>query len=123
MKRPLTESDLRDQLHECTRENARVHRFVAYDEATGEPISSGGMTLFPDLRFAFLWAGCTVPEARGRGAYRAILAARSRRAASRGMTHAGLYAMVDTSAPIVERLGFQRYGPMTYWDRGAKEAR
>jgi GNAT superfamily N-acetyltransferase len=114
-----TESDLCDQLEACTATNPRVFRSVAYDEATGAPLSSGGMSLFPDLGFAFLWGGCTVPEARGRGAYSAVMKARVRHARSRGLARVGLYAMIETSAPIVERQGFERHGPMVFWERPA----
>jgi len=116
---PGAHSDLERQLGECSRPGARVHRVVAYDDATGEPVSSGGLTLFPALRFGFLWAGGTVPEARGRGAYSAVLEARARHAREQGITHVGLYAMVNTSFPIVQRQGFTKHGPMTYWDRAA----
>jgi hypothetical protein len=45
---------MEDDLRQCTTENARVHRYVAYDAKTGEPISSGGLTVFADLGFGFL---------------------------------------------------------------------
>ena len=52
-----------------------------------------------------LFGGATLPSARGRGAYRALLAARAAEAAKRGtpalVTHAG-----QMSRPILERLGF-----------------
>ena len=52
-----------------------------------------------------LFGGATLPSARGRGAYRALVAARAREAAERGtpvlVTHAG-----QMSRPILERLGF-----------------
>lgn len=113
---PQPESQLRGYLEDCTRPNARVHRFVAYDPE-GEPISAGGMTSFPDLSFGYLWGGGTVPGARGRGAYTAVVAARVARAQQIGLTHLGVYAKIDTSSPIVERQGFERCGSMAYWDR------
>ena len=119
IERPHTDADLRGELAACTAQNPRVHRFVAYDEATGAPLSSGGMSLFPLLGVGFLWAGGTVPEARGRGAYSAVLKARVHRAQACDLTHVGLYAVIETSAPIVDRQGFRRYGPMTFWDRPA----
>jgi len=97
---------------------ARVHRVLARDAHTGEALSAGGLSLFPDLGFGFLWAGGTVPEGRGRGAYRAVLAARARFAQAHGIPRIGLYARVDTSAPIVARLGFRRGGPMRFWEHG-----
>lgn len=54
-----------------------------------------------------LFGGATLPAARGRGAYRALVAARAAEAAARGtpvlVTHAG-----RMSLPILERLGFVR---------------
>jgi hypothetical protein len=94
-----------------------VQRFVAYDETSGEPIASAGLTTYPDLEFGFLWAGATVPHARGRGAYSALVAARVQRAGELGLKSAGLYAKLDTSAPIVSKQGFARYGRMIYWQR------
>jgi GNAT superfamily N-acetyltransferase len=111
-----TESELQFELDACTRSGGRVHRFVVYD-SDGAPISSGGLNTYPDLSFGFLWAGGTVPEARGRGAYSALLAARIRFAGTLGFERVGLYARTESSAPVVERHGFARYGPMTYWDR------
>jgi GNAT superfamily N-acetyltransferase len=53
-----------------------------------------------------LFGGATTPDARGRGAYRALVAARADEAVARGtptlVTHAG-----RMSRPILERLGFQ----------------
>ena len=52
-----------------------------------------------------LFGGATLPSNRGRGAYRALVAARAREAAARGtpvlVTHAG-----QMSRPILERRGF-----------------
>jgi GNAT superfamily N-acetyltransferase len=102
-------------LDHCTGKRPRVHRFVAYD---GElPVSCGGMTSFSSLRFGYLWAGATVAAARGQGAYRAVLQARAAHAKALDLTHVGLYARNDSSAPIVEKQGFRRYGSMSYWDR------
>ena len=101
----------------CADPARRIHRFVAYEDGT--PVSFGAMTLFPALGFAMLWRGCTVPEARGRGAYRAILKQRLRFAAQAGVRLVGLYAQLETSAPIVERLGFTGHGYMTLWAKPA----
>jgi predicted GNAT family acetyltransferase len=53
-----------------------------------------------------LFGGATLPEARGRGAYRALVAARWQDAVARGtpllVTQAG-----KMSRPILERLGFR----------------
>jgi GNAT superfamily N-acetyltransferase len=56
-----------------------------------------------------LFGGATLPSARGRGAYRALVEARAREATKRGtpvlVTHAG-----HMSRPILERLGFTAVG-------------
>ncbi len=115
---PMPDADtLSGYLHDCTAPDARVHRFVVYDEATGQPLTSGGMTVYRDLSFGFLWAGGTVPEGRGRGAYTALVTARVRRAAACGIAQVGLYARLETSAPIVAAQGFSRHGPMHHWTR------
>jgi hypothetical protein len=68
-------------------------------------ISEHGVTLF---------GGATLPEARGRGAYRALVAARWRDAEERGtpllVTQAGVM-----SRPILTRLGFREVGTVRAW--------
>ncbi|GAA3556518.1 hypothetical protein GCM10022419_041220 [Nonomuraea rosea] len=69
------------------------------------PISAARMDMHPGTRFASLWGGGTVPEWRGRGVYRALVAYRAREAAARGYD----YLQVDASSqsrPILLRLGF-----------------
>jgi len=114
-RRP-SDAELEVDLRQCASPKGRVHRFVAY--ANGRPVSAGGMSVFEDLKFGFLWAGGTVPEAEGRGFYSAVVAARVAWAAARGLQWVGLYARTTTSSPIVQRQGFRRFGAMTYWERG-----
>jgi GNAT superfamily N-acetyltransferase len=104
-------------LADCTGPLARVHRVVAWDRERNEPIGAAGLTMFPSLRFGLLWAGGVLPDARGRGAYSAMVAARVEHARSHGIDAVGLYARIESSAPIVARQGFERHGPMTYWVR------
>ncbi len=115
--RAFTEEQLEHDLEQCVGVEPRVLRFVAYDAGTGEPLSSGGLTLFPALAFGLLWAGGTIPEARGRGVYSAVLSARVTAARERGCRYVGLYGGTETSAPIALRQGFKKYGAMTYWER------
>jgi len=110
---PPPERELRRSLAQCTGGAARVARHVAYDG--GEPIAAGGISAFPGMSFGLLWAGATVPEARGRGAYRAVLAARVALARRMGLRHVGLYAKSDTSSPVVARAGFTLHGKMSIW--------
>lgn len=106
-----------DQQVEACAPGKRVQRFVVFDG--DRPVSGGGLNLYPDLGFGFLWAGGTVPDARGRGAYRALLGARVQAAREAGLRAVGLYARVNTSLPIVQRLGFTTGGWMHAWDRPA----
>ena len=75
--------------------------FLAFVE--GRPVAAGYASYTP--LGLLLFGGATLPAARGRGAYRALVAARAREAAARGtpvlVTHAG-----QMSRPILERLGF-----------------
>jgi N-acetylglutamate synthase-like GNAT family acetyltransferase len=111
------ESDetLRVFLKASSGSKARVRQFLAVDAHSGENLSQAGMSLFPDLKFALFFAGATLPDARERGAYTALVAARVAYAHSVGIEHVGLFARADTSAPIVTRHGFEHCGEMQYW--------
>lgn len=63
-----------------------------------------------DDGFLRLWRAATLPEFRGRGAYRAVLAERLRIGAELDATTALVKGRVDTSAPILARCGFEAYG-------------
>jgi hypothetical protein len=83
-----------------------VGRVVSYVD--GQPAGTGGWTLAgPVCR---LWGGATRRALRGRGAYRAALAGRLEIARSAGATLGLTHGVVDTSSPILTRLGFVRYG-------------
>ena len=77
--------------------------FVAYLD--GKPVSAGRLQLPEARSFASMWGGGTVPEQRGRGIYRALVARRAREARQRGYRYLTVDA-ADTSRPILERLGF-----------------
>ena len=76
----------------------------------GEPVASGIAT-FTEAG-ALLFGGASLPEARGRGAYRALVRARWDEAVERGtpalVTHAG-----RMSQPILQRLGFEPISEIT----------
>ena len=116
--RTPTDEQLEADLRQCIDPDGRVHRFVAY--ADRHPVASGGLTVFDELELGFLWAGCTVPEARGQGFYSAVVAQRIAWARARALNWVGLYALTTTSSPIVERQGFDQFGTMTYWERAPR---
>lgn len=79
----------------------------------GAPVASGGSTVDGDaLRF---WDGSVRATHRGRGAYRALVAARLRDARATTADFALVKAVEDTSAPILKRLGFTAYGEQRCW--------
>jgi len=71
----------------------------------GEPAAVASYVAFP--RSAYLLGGVTLPRFRGKGLYRALVAARMRDAAARGLTLATSQAREGSSAPILERMGFR----------------
>jgi GNAT superfamily N-acetyltransferase len=74
-------------------------------EAGGEVVSAGRIDFRPGTDFAGLWGGATLPQWRGRGLYRALVARRAQAAAERGVRYLQVDASAD-SAPILRRLGF-----------------
>ncbi|MFI2295484.1 hypothetical protein [Isoptericola sp. NPDC019571] len=93
-------------------------RVVAYQD--GEPVASAGVTLAPAPRpelgtVARLWGAGTVPDRRGRGAYRAVLEERLRLSAAAGASLALVKGRVSTSARLLRRAGFERYGEENYY--------
>lgn len=79
---------------------------VLVAEADGELISAAWLVLRPGTDFAGLWGGATLAAWRGRGVYRALVAARAALAAARGVPYLQVDAS-DDSAPILRRLGFR----------------
>ncbi len=112
-KQPRDDDALALELSQCGPPGSRIQRYVAYLD--GEPVSSGGLNVYPQLGIALLWAGGTVPSARGRGAYSAVVSERVARAAALGIEFVGLYARQESSSPIVAAQGFDRHGTMIYF--------
>ncbi len=72
----------------------------------GRPVGYAGAVAGP--RGLYLTGGATVPEARGRGCYRALTRARWDEAVRRGTPGLVVHAQEASSRPILERLGFER---------------
>lgn len=77
--------------------------WVAYVD--GEPVAYAGALACP--RGLFLTGGVTVPEARGRGAYRALVRARWDEAVRLGTAALVVHAE-EPSRRVLERIGFRR---------------
>lgn len=73
----------------------------------GEPAATAGGAIF--ARSIYLMGGVTLAAFRGRGLYKALVAARLAFARGRGVTLATSHARSDTSAPILAGLGFETF--------------
>ena len=111
----VSDETLRLYVKDATATKARVRQFLALDAESGQAVSQAGMSIYPDLKVAFFFAGGTITEARQKGAYTALVAARVAYARSVGIDYVGLFAREDTSAPIVAKQGFEQCGEMHYW--------
>jgi GNAT superfamily N-acetyltransferase len=78
---------------------------IVVAEADGQVVSSARLEIVAGTEFAGLWGGSTLPEWRGRGIYRALIAYRAQVALRRGAKYLQVDASED-SRPILERLGF-----------------
>lgn len=97
-------AEARVQLPERWRDTVNLMHAAWFD---GELVGAG--TSAPTDHGLLLYGGATLPRARGRGAYRALVRARWDEAVARG-TPALLTQAGAMSRPILERLGFERIG-------------
>jgi hypothetical protein len=87
----------------------RYRQFLALVD--GEPVGAAGCSLMPDgSGVVRLWGAGVLAAARGRGAYRGLLATRCRFAAEQGATLALVKGRTVTSAPVLRRAGFVVHG-------------
>ncbi|MFT4233946.1 MAG: hypothetical protein QM607_02935 [Microbacterium sp.] len=108
-QQPLDEDGLAREVAEG--DGMRVLAFVTSVTGPVEiPAATGGCTIVDG--FLRLWGAASMPEFRGRGAYRAVLAERLRWGAERGAHTAIVTGRISTSAPILARAGFTRHGEL-----------
>ncbi len=116
---PMTDAQAVAELDEIQRGLAtghwRVLRLVA--ELDGTPVGTAGSTLAGAA--VRLWGAGVLGPARGRGVYRALLAARLRWALEEGATMAIVKGRTITSAPVLLRAGFVSYGQERCWEWSA----
>lgn len=89
---------------------ATVAAFIAW--AGEQPVSAGRVEFHTGTEFASIWGGGTLPEWRGRGVFRALVAARAAEAAARSIRYLQVDASPD-SRPILQRLGFVQLATTT----------
>lgn len=105
---PLDEEGLRIEFSDISTALAAGTGLRVLGRIDGEPVSTGGCTIVDG--FTRLWGAATHEHARGRGAYRAVLAERLRASAELGARTALVKGRISTSAPILARAGFRNYG-------------
>jgi GNAT superfamily N-acetyltransferase len=88
--------------------------FAGFDD--GEPVTSGYMFHHPGDPIVLLCGGATKAAWRGRGVYKAMLAARANAAKARGASYLSVEASPE-SEPILRRLGFTKYSTLTFYER------
>ncbi len=96
---------------------------VAEDVETGEAVGAAGLSVHMACSLGILHAGGTLAHARGQGVYSAMLTARMRWSAERGLADVFLQAELDTSAPIVAAQGFTPHGMNRHWSRSPDASR
>lgn len=106
--RKISEAEFARELAETKDELSSWSGFRVVVFLDGSPASAGGCTLAGSV--ARMWGAGTLPAYRGRGGYRALLAARLVTAQQQGMTLALVKGKVETSGPILRRAGFAAYG-------------
>lgn len=97
--------DLVEYLSELQRDSpSELSIYLAY--ADGMPASCAWIRFYPRRSFAELYGGSTLEAYRGRGLYKALVAARAAEARRRGVRFLAVDAS-PMSRPILERIGFQ----------------
>lgn len=92
--------------------DSRVQLYVAYRD--GHAVSCGQLNVPVGRAFASMWGGGTVPDQRGLGFYRALVARRADEARRLGYRYLTTDARA-TSRPILERVGFVPLTGITGW--------
>jgi GNAT superfamily N-acetyltransferase len=87
---------------------AQGNRHLLLATVDGEPAGSAGIGVFPPAA-AILQGGAVRPKFRGRGIYRALVAARQKIAREAGVDGLTVWGG-DMSAPILAGLGFEKVG-------------
>lgn len=87
-------------------------------EVGGDVVCAGRLEVVPGTEFAGLWGGATLEAWRGRGIYRALVAARAFSAIDRGVRYLQSDC-TEMSRPILERSGLERVTTTTpfVWQR------
>lgn len=93
-----------EPLHRALLDDPARRQTMVLASCAGEPAGiAASVTL---ERSVYLLGGVVLPQWRGRGVYRALVATRLRHAAARGRSLVTVHALASSSAPLLARLGF-----------------
>jgi hypothetical protein len=94
--------------------------YVAFLDGVEHPVACGYVTYFPDRPIALLCGGATLPEYRGKGVYRTMLAHRLSDIRRDGIDSVIVLADQRTSSPICVRNGFVKLCELRFhiWKTG-----
>jgi GNAT superfamily N-acetyltransferase len=106
-------------LHRALEAEPRVVRFFVAT-LDGEPVGTAGLLLRDG--YGYLLGTQVLSAARGRGVYKALVATRLALLRERGFGYAVTHAREATSAPILERLGFETLYRTSAWVLPAEAA-
>ena len=81
--------------------------YFAYVDGGTEPVGWSYLVYLPDSPIVLLGGAATLPEHRGRGIYRALVAKRLADAHADGRSAAVIQAVRSTSAPLAAKMGFR----------------
>lgn len=87
--------------------------------AGGRAIAAGGLTLYPGA--GLLWGGATAPDARGRGAYRALVRGRVAMLAAMGVARAWTVTIEGAAQRALASVGFTDVAPYFTFERDAAD--
>jgi GNAT superfamily N-acetyltransferase len=93
------------------------HLYTVYDD--GYPVASARLEIADGGPFGGLYGGGVAPAHRGKGLYRALVAARAAAARAAGLQYLATEAR-ETSRPILQKLGFQTLTTATTWSLDAE---
>lgn len=104
---PLEVAELLNEAVLQARDRLVTRIYHAYLAGGEHPVGFGFLIHIPQSSIALLGGAATLPEHRGRGAYKNFVAKRLADARAGGAEAAVIQAVRSTSAPICSRLGFE----------------
>lgn len=103
---PLDVAELLNEMILASVDRIRIRAYLAALGDDPRPVAFGHLVYLPGSSIVLLGGAATLPEARGQGIYRVLVARRLADARAEGAEAAVIQAVRSTSAPICRNLGF-----------------